>query len=261
MHYLSSIDTMYVKYDEEKIRQIVSNLLSNALKFTSKKGDIYLSISLDNDHHLCIKVKDTGKGIPESQQHHIFDRFYQIDSTHTRHAEGTGIGRALTKELVQLMNGRISVKAPPTGSKIGTEFTVTLPLEMITDYVEETTTPKPPVNMITPVDDTYQKTSVDYQNQTNPDKELILLVEDNADVVAYTASCLHDYRLAVGKDGQEGLDIARELIPDLIITDVMMPFMDGFEMTRNLRLDEAHEPYTYHHAYCQSRYKTLSSKG
>ncbi len=238
MHYLSSIDTMYVKYDEEKIRQIVSNLLSNALKFTSKKGDIYLSISLDNDHHLCIKVKDTGKGIPESQQHHIFDRFYQIDSTHTRHAEGTGIGLALTKELVQLMNGRISVKSPPTGSKIGTEFTVTLPLEMITDYVEETATPKPPVNMITPVDDTYQKTSVDYQNQTNLDKELILLVEDNADVVAYTASCLHDYRLAVGKDGQEGLDIARELIPDLIITDVMMPFMDGFEMTRNLRLDE-----------------------
>jgi signal transduction histidine kinase len=61
---------MYAKYDEEKIRQIVSNLLSNALKFTSKKGDIYLSISLDNNNHLCIKVKDTGKGIPESQQHH-----------------------------------------------------------------------------------------------------------------------------------------------------------------------------------------------
>ncbi len=237
MHYLSSIDTMYVKYDEEKIRQIVSNLLSNALKFTSKKGDIYLSISQDNNNHLCIKVKDTGKGIPENQQHHIFDRFYQADSTHTRNAEGTGIGLALTKELVQLMNGEISVKSPPTGAKIGSEFTVILPLEIITDYVEDESTHKPFV-VKSKIADKDPVRYIDFQNQTSQDKELILLVEDNADVVAYTASCLQDYRLAVGKEGQEGLDIARELIPDLIITDVMMPFMDGFEMTRNLRIDE-----------------------
>ena len=238
MHYISSLDTLYAKYDEEKIRQIVSNLLSNALKFTSKKGDIYLSISLDNNNHLCIKVKDTGKGIPESQQHHIFDRFYQTDSTHTRHAEGTGIGLALTKELIQLMHGQISVKSPPTGAKIGTEFTVILPLEIIKDYVEETSIRESVLIVNTQTDDNHKARIIDFQNQTNPDKELILLVEDNADVVAYTASCLQDYRLAVGKDGQEGLDIARDLIPDLIITDVMMPFMDGFEMTRNLRLDE-----------------------
>ncbi|MBP9747062.1 MAG: response regulator, partial [Saprospiraceae bacterium] len=238
MHYISSLDTLYAKYDEEKIRQIVSNLLSNALKFTSKKGDIYLSISLDNNNHLCIKVKDTGKGIPESQQHHIFDRFYQTDSTHTRHAEGTGIGLALTKELIQLMHGQISVKSPPTGAKIGTEFTVILPLEIIKDYVEETSIRESALIVNTQTDDNHKARIIDFQNQTNPDKELILLVEDNADVVAYTASCLQDYRLAVGKDGQEGLDIARDLIPDLIITDVMMPFMDGFEMTRNLRLDE-----------------------
>jgi signal transduction histidine kinase/DNA-binding response OmpR family regulator/ligand-binding sensor domain-containing protein len=238
MHYLSSIDTMYARYDEEKMRQIVSNLLSNALKFTSKKGDIYLSISQDNKNQLCIKVKDTGSGIPESQQHHIFDRFYQADSTHTRHAEGTGIGLALTKELVQLMNGQISVKSPPTGSKKGTEFTVILPLEIVTDYVEETSIKEPAMIVKSQVDDKRHSRHIDFQNQTSPDKELILLVEDNADVVAYTASCLKDYRLAVGKDGQEGLDMARDLVPDLIITDVMMPFMDGFEMTQNLRLDE-----------------------
>ncbi len=236
MHYLSSIDTMYAQYDQEKIRQIVSNLLSNALKFTSKKGDIYLSISQENKNQLCIKVKDTGRGIPESQQHHIFDRFYQADSTHTRHAEGTGIGLALTKELVQLMAGHISVKSPPTGSKKGTEFTVILPLEIITDYIEDETIQKAFV-VKSKIDDNDPFRHIDFQNQTNPDKELILLVEDNADVVAYTASCLQDYRLAVGKDGQEGLDIARDLVPDLIITDVMMPFMDGFEMTRNLRID------------------------
>ena len=192
---------------------------------------------MDNNNHLCIKVKDTGKGIPENQLHHIFERFYQADSTHTRHAEGTGIGLALTKELVQLMNGEISVKSPPIGAKIGSEFTVILPLEIITDYVEDESTHKPFV-VKSKIADKDPIRHIDFQNQTSQDKELILLVEDNADVVAYTASCLQDYRLAVGKDGQEGLDIARDLIPDLIITDVMMPFMDGFEMTRNLRLDE-----------------------
>jgi signal transduction histidine kinase/DNA-binding response OmpR family regulator len=238
MHYLSSVDTMYVQYDEEKIRQIVSNLLSNALKFTSKKGDIYLSISKDNNNHLCLKVKDTGEGIPESQQHHIFDRFYQADSTQTRHAEGTGIGLALTKELVQLMNGQISVKSPPTGSKKGSEFTVILPLEITKEYVEEKATQKPATIVHTQTDYKDRTGPIGIQNIHKTDKELILLVEDNIDVVAYTASCLQEYRLAVGKDGQEGFEIACDLVPDLIITDVMMPFMDGFEMTRKLRLDE-----------------------
>lgn len=239
MHYLSSLDNMYAKYDEEKIRQIVSNLLSNALKFTSKKGDIYISISLDNQNHLCIKVKDTGKGIPENQLHHIFERFYQADSTHTRHAEGTGIGLALTKELVQLMNGEISVKSPPTGSKIGTEFTVIIPLEIIKEYIELTDNQKDKEKVRLETDKTNIASQI-INNQTkfNTDKELILIVEDNADVVAYTASCLQDYRLAVGKDGQEGYDIACDLVPDLIITDVMMPFMDGFKMTKCLKEDE-----------------------
>jgi signal transduction histidine kinase/DNA-binding response OmpR family regulator len=237
MHYLSSLDNMYVKYDEEKIRQIISNLLSNALKFTSKKGDIYISISTDNQNELCIKVKDTGKGIPESQQHHIFDRFYQVDTTHTRNAEGTGIGLALTKELVQLMDGEISVKSPPIGAKVGTEFTVTLPLEIVNDYIEGPDKQSKLDVVSLPMDKNSEKNQISIQNTTHADKELILLVEDNADVVAYTASCLQEYRLAVGRDGQEGFDIACDLVPDLIITDVMMPLMDGYEMTKRLRED------------------------
>lgn len=237
MHYLSSLDNMYVKYDEEKIRQIISNLLSNALKFTSKKGDIYISISTDNQNQLCIRVKDTGKGIPESQQHHIFDRFYQADITHTRHAEGTGIGLALTKELVQLMDGEISVKSPPIGAKVGTEFTVTLPLEIVNDYIEGLDKQSKLDVVSLPLDKNSEKNQISIQNTTHADKELILLVEDNADVVAYTASCLQEYRLAVGRDGQEGFDIACDLVPDLIITDVMMPLMDGYEMSKRLRED------------------------
>ncbi len=128
LHYLSDLDTLLIAYDPEKIRQIVSNLLSNALKFTPKKGNIYKSVSEGKapakaeDITLVIKVKDTGKGIPEDMLEHIFERFYQVDTSHTRSSEGTGIGLALTKKLVKLMAGEISVKSPPTGAQRGTEL-------------------------------------------------------------------------------------------------------------------------------------------
>ncbi len=185
---------------------------------------------------LIIKVKDTGIGIPESQLEHIFDRFYQLDNSHTRKTEGTGIGLALTKELVKLMEGEITVKSPPTGANKGTEFTVMFPVTKSHGIAE---------NIIYPDEkNMYQKiypsfsSSIPDEEKAGKEKPLILLVEDNADVVAYTASCLPDYRLAVGQDGREGFEIASEIIPDLIITDVMMPFVDGFELCRQLRNDE-----------------------
>jgi signal transduction histidine kinase/DNA-binding response OmpR family regulator/ligand-binding sensor domain-containing protein len=243
LHFLAGMDMLYVAYDPEKVRQIVANLLSNALKFTPQKGNIYITVNENNLLHeagkttLIIKVKDTGIGIPEGQLEHIFERFYQLDNSHTRKTEGTGIGLALTKELVKLMEGEITVKSPPTGANRGTEFTVALPLICIPTAE----------NIIYPD----LKGAISKEKNTmavngaNPDEEkrvkekpLILLVEDNADVVAYTASCLPDYRLAVGQDGREGFEIASEIIPDLIITDVMMPFVDGFELCSQLRSDE-----------------------
>lgn len=243
LHFLAEIDALHTAYDPEKLRQIIANLLSNALKFTPERGNIYIAATEQtvpdspNKVLLTIKVKDTGIGIPESQLQHIFDRFYQLDNSHTRKTEGTGIGLALTKELVKLMDGEITVKSPPTGANKGTEFTVLLPLEKM-NYTEEVNQPPVVKNEyavstngrtagIEPADDRRTKA-----------KPLILLVEDNADVVAYTASCLPDYRLAVGKDGREGFEIASEMVPDLIITDVMMPFVDGFELCRQLRKDE-----------------------
>jgi signal transduction histidine kinase/DNA-binding response OmpR family regulator/ligand-binding sensor domain-containing protein len=239
LHFLTEIDALHVSYDPEKIRQIVANLLSNALKFTPEKGNVYISVSKnelpgDEPVSLIIKVKDTGIGIPEDQLQHIFDRFYQLDNSHTRKAEGTGIGLALTKELVKLMEGEIMVKSPPAGANKGSEFTVTL------SFTKVTATEEQPVN--TTIKETYHaaiKTTVPDPHPAADGKQpMILLVEDNADVVAYTASCLPDYRLAVGNDGKEGFEIASEIIPDLIITDVMMPLVDGFELTRRLRNDE-----------------------
>ncbi len=248
-HFLSEMDSLNIAYDPEKMRQIVGNLLSNALKFTPEKGNIYISINEirltggEERSLLVIKVKDTGMGIPEDQVQYIFERFYQSDNSHTRKTEGTGIGLALTKELVKLMEGEIAVKSPPTGANKGSEFTVTLPFKRLVLVEPGITYPDPVAIGLKSIPQqktngvTENKNEIIDENSGN-EKPLILLVEDNADVVAYTASCLPDYRLAVGKDGLEGLEIAAGIIPDLIITDVMMPHMDGFELCQKLRNDE-----------------------
>ncbi|MEO5890036.1 MAG: ATP-binding protein [Ferruginibacter sp.] len=241
LHFLTDIDLLYMECDREKLRQIISNLLSNAIKFTPEKGNIYItvtetdSIGISDISTLIIKVKDTGMGIPEDQLLHVFDRFYQLDNSNTRQREGTGIGLALTKELVKLMNGEIIVKSPPVGAFKGSEFTVSLPLKKVA-AIEESLGNDLKRQPVSPA-----AVQPDFAALVIPDEEknvtvpLILLVEDNADVVAYTASCLPEYRLVVGTDGIEGFEIATEMIPDLIITDVMMPFMDGFEFTNKLR--------------------------
>ncbi len=243
-HFLADIDELIVAFDAEKIRQIISNLFSNALKFTPEQGNVYVTISQgevtnSDNTTLVLKVKDTGIGIPENQIPHIFDRFYQLDNSHTRKAEGTGIGLSLIRELVKLMNGAIAVKSPPVGATRGTEFIITIPLTKvnIADSESIVIPPYKENSKVVIAEEKSQVRLIDSANTgtTNP---LVLLVEDNADVVAYTASCLPDYKLAVGKDGREGFEIAVDVIPDLIITDVMMPFVDGFEMCRKLRQDE-----------------------
>ncbi|GAO43046.1 hybrid sensor histidine kinase/response regulator transcription factor [Flavihumibacter petaseus] len=242
-HFLSDTDELTVAYDAEKLRQIITNLLSNALKFTPAHGNVYVSISREpaaaSDHvNLILKVKDTGIGIPGNQVPHIFDRFYQLDNSHTRKAEGTGIGLALTKELVKLMNGNITVKSPAVGATKGTEFTITLPLLLVSTDEVPVSVPPPTLQAVLPPVPQKPAPVIINNNHAPAGTPLILLVEDNVDVVAYTASCLPQYRLAVGRDGKEGFDIAVEMVPDLVITDVMMPFIDGFEMCRKLRQDE-----------------------
>jgi len=243
-HFLANADELQVVFDAEKTRQIITNLFSNALKFTPEYGNIYVSVSYEpisssNMVEVEIKVKDTGIGIPENLIPHIFDRFTQLDNSHTRKAEGTGIGLALTKELIKLMNGTIGVKSPPVGASKGTEFIIRIPMTK-SDLIDAS------INLIPEHDEKNvkvnieEKLKINYVNETisHSTIPLILLVEDNEDVVGYTAGCLTDYRLLVGRDGREGFDIAIENIPDIIITDVMMPYVDGFEMVKKLRMDE-----------------------
>lgn len=244
LHFLTDLDMLYLAYDQAKLRQIVSNLLSNAIKFTPQKGNIYISVtenmqSVHSDNAtLIIKVKDTGIGIPEEELQYVFDRFCQWDHSHTRKMEGTGIGLALTKELVKLMEGEIIVKSPPTGALMGSEFTVSLPLKKVASCEENGDHDFNRKSISQVITDPYLAAPVTHDEGNIANAPLILLVEDNADVVAYTALCLPEYRLAVGKDGREGFDIAADMIPDLIITDVMMPFVDGFELLNKLRSNE-----------------------
>jgi signal transduction histidine kinase/DNA-binding response OmpR family regulator len=250
LHFLPEVDQVMMDFDPDKLQQIVSNLISNASKFTPDGGHIYFSIRQEGGN-INIRVKDTGRGIPLEDQVKIFDRFYQVDNSSTRQHEGTGIGLALCKDLATLMGGQITVQSPPVGTKKGSEFTVSLPIKQRA-LIEETTQTAPlerfskvpirnaplkyPVNVEAvkapaPLGRKQQKHS------ENNEKPLILLVEDNADVVAYIATCLGDYRLVVAENGQEGFEMATEMIPDLIISDVMMPIMDGLELCQKLKSD------------------------
>ncbi|MFN7117903.1 MAG: response regulator [Saprospiraceae bacterium] len=231
LHFLSNGAALYMDYDAEKLLRIVSNLLSNAIKYTPEGGNIYLMVD-QIDQHLCIRVKDTGVGIPEAHLPYIFDRFYQVDDSATRPGEGTGIGLALTKELVKLLDGDIRVESI---ADKGSTFFVTLPIRQ-----NATLTNAPQLSMEQFVPQTPEKAEVISHLEVS-EKELpsLLIVEDNDDVVQYLLACLAGlYQLEVAKDGQEGIDKAIEIVPDIIISDVMMPRKDGFTLCETLKTDE-----------------------
>ncbi|MEM8524316.1 MAG: two-component regulator propeller domain-containing protein [Bacteroidota bacterium] len=228
IHFLSDLEAKTMDYDPEKVQQIISNLLSNAVKFTSAGGNIYLSVGQSEQQQLWVKVKDTGKGIPEEKIPHIFDRFYQVDDSNTKEGNGSGIGLSLTKELVHLMNGKIAVRSV-LGR--GTEFTVHLPINNNARYSQREILQKAAPNHI-------PSSKIEVLSNQNATTDL-LLIEDNPDVVRYLSSCLVDrYRLHIAYDGKEGVEIAKKVVPDLIISDVMMPKKDGFEVCEILRQDE-----------------------
>jgi CheY-like chemotaxis protein/AraC-like DNA-binding protein/two-component sensor histidine kinase len=243
LEYNRYIGNIYVYIDKEKIEEVFNNLISNAIKFTPENGRISLNISMreDNPDHVLISVTDTGIGIKEANISHIFDRFYQVDSTQTREYEGTGIGLAIVKELIDLHKGIISVKSS-VGK--GTEFCIDLPLGK--DWFKD----EPNVEFIESVNDKVNIEIIkdfnsspgenDNENTYEEDsvKEVVLVVEDNSDMRSFIKENLEqDYRIIDANNGQDGVNKALNTIPDLIITDVMMPAMNGFELTIKLKSD------------------------
>lgn len=184
---------------------------------------------------LDLVIKDTGIGIPPEHLPHIFDRFYQVDGTHTRQGGGTGIGLALAKELTQAMGGNITVESQVDQ---GAQFTIMLPVTQSGTQISMKN-PGDPQQVLGDTLVLENEKRQDISELTQGDRNLILLVEDNEDVLAYLSSFLgNDYQIATAKNGQEGMDKAFELIPDLIVSDVMMPQKDGFELCETLKKDE-----------------------
>lgn len=236
-------ESRVVPFDRDKLEKIVSNLLSNAIKFTPLGGSVTIQAKMAPSIGLRIVVSDTGRGIPEALQARIFGRFYQIDASPTRDFEGSGLGLALTKELVELCGGTIRVMSE---AGAGSTFTVELPLPA--DATAHPVEPgaawaeKPPLNGTRSIEeDAESAAGTDAEAaETEPDgKPTILLVEDHAELREYLRQQLADrYRVVGATQGEEGLQVACATVPDVVISDVMMPVMDGMTLTRRLKADE-----------------------
>lgn len=229
MRFSSESQSYETEFDPEKLASIVSNLLSNAIKFTPDGGQISLTV-YHKDEDICMEVKDNGIGIPQEKQETIFDRFYQVDGETTRKEGGAGIGLAITRELVHLLNGSIEVRSNPG---VGTVFSVKLPYNAVTVKPGMVTDAAEDAELYESKPDTD-----DVRQISSTDKQRLLIIEDNPDVVGYLNACYQDYfSIYVAKDGLDGYQLAVELIPDIIISDVMMPLMDGFELCKKLKED------------------------
>jgi signal transduction histidine kinase/DNA-binding response OmpR family regulator/ligand-binding sensor domain-containing protein len=257
LHFITEEKEVWMDFAPQELGHIMNNLLSNAIKYNKEGGDVYVSIAKvderskreaatpiggwgaeraksNTNQFLRIKIRDTGIGIPPDQLPYIFDRFYQVDSEAHRQLSkagpGSGIGLALSKELAALMQADLSVHSQLDE---GTTFSLSIPLTHEKERVSAKDMIQKDVGGITAVAAKPQTAPV-----PSDDLARLLIIEDNKDVVRYLSSCLEDhYQLEVSYNGAEGMASALEEGPDLIISDVMMPEKDGFEVCETLKED------------------------
>lgn len=255
----ASPEAVNARIDRQMVEKIAHNLLSNAIKFTPSGGTVELRIGTDGPDHWTLMVIDNGIGIPENQSDRIFERFYQIDNGPTRRGEGTGIGLALVKELLDLVNGNVQVESRDGK---GTRFTVTFPInpqvagsKAITGRESEnadgsivpTFGSREVSPYVQPDVWTMQELAVVTDSHGQPPTALVagkatpsvLLVEDNAELRAFVGGMLRQkgFDVSEAEDGDQGIEKARSMMPDLIISDLMMPKTDGFELVGQLKND------------------------
>ncbi|MCB9302862.1 MAG: helix-turn-helix domain-containing protein [Lewinellaceae bacterium] len=234
LRFHTSLESLVMDYDPEQLKQVVTNLISNAVKFTPSGGEVTVRAK-EEDKQLFLEVSDTGVGIDQEKLPFVFNRFFQADGSTTRKREGTGIGLAHTQELVKLMGGTIAVESE-LGA--GTRFTVILPVNNQADSIQNGAIPDYE-GQPAPASAESTTMGLDKPASTADERPQLLLIEDNPDVVTYLKSCLNDiYQLDVAYNGLIGIEKAIENIPDLIISDVMMPEKNGYEVCDTLKNDE-----------------------
>lgn len=235
-HFSSSINELRIEFDPDKMKKIVYNLLSNAFKFTPESGKIDLSLHLTqelNSHqqYLKIIVADSGLGIPEADISRIFERFYRVENPENGHQTGTGVGLHIVSEYVQLHGGTINVE-----SRLGkgSTFSVLLPVknQLTAEAINAATTNTSAEDTVKPL---LQTTIPDTDNSTKP---LMLVVDDNEDFREFIASIFaKQYSIIKAEDGIKALELTLDKLPDIIVSDVMMPRMDGFEFCKAVKQD------------------------
>ncbi len=228
LDYIPAQKEAEIAFVPDYYNKVLYNLIANSLKYTNDGGHIFVSTSLES-HHFVISVTDTGIGIKTEILPHLFDEFYTSDQFPT--SVSTGVGLSLVKQIVDLLKGEIKVKS--TEGK-GTTFTITTPLREchsdIPYYTMGIEAYKPQEE-----DDIIMEPAID-DDPDNKSKPKILIVEDNADVIEYIGSLLcHKYAIIYARDGEEGFEIAKQQVPDLIISDLMMPKFDGYELCKQVR--------------------------
>jgi len=212
---------IYAEFDLEVIEKVICNLLSNAIKYTNEHGTITISVKQE-DSKICIKVSDTGRGIPENELPYLFNRFYNVsNSKRISENEGTGIGLALSKELIQLHNGQINVYSHENQ---GTVFFVTIPqFHLNIDREVYAKSVKPIGVKLDP-----------FQNHNK--EKTVLVVEDNPDLLDVISDIIGKaYNVTTAFNGKEGLVQAKAQPPDIIVSDILMPVMDGMQMCMEIK--------------------------
>lgn len=211
LSFVSEVDSVLMMFDEEKLEEILYNLIDNALKFTPKYGEVSVLVSRDREtqEQVCVEVKDSGIGIASEELDRIFEKFYQSPRTQVADQQGTGIGLNIVKQFVEMHNGRIEVASDPGR---GSTFRVFLSIISV-----------------------YEK-YVDAREPEDKEKPLLVVVEDNPDMREYLKVNLQDlYNILLAEDGTTGWELIRSRIPDLILSDIVMPGMDGLELARKVR--------------------------
>lgn len=256
--FFSEENTLEMIFDKEKVEKIYFNLVANALKFVNSQGKIKIYIRKEKGN-VYLSVFNTGSFIPEDKLTDVFDHFYKIDPS----SEGTGIGLALTASLVVAHNGKISVRS---SEKEGTTFELWLPLkqnELSSDiyesgYIQTQTKLLAQASALT--SHLSEETIFTSEPTKENDKPLVLIVEDNADMRKFVCHILHsDFNLIEANNGEEGFEKAKKYVPDLVISDVMMPKKDGFELCNLLKnnISTNHIPVVLLTAYSLDEQKQI----
>ncbi|NUN09589.1 MAG: response regulator [Ignavibacteriaceae bacterium] len=248
LRFSSAFDKLIIYADKEKLERVIINLLSNAFKFTPEGGKIMVEVSRKSDYYngkdvdaVVITVSDTGVGIQKELLPYIFDRFYRIENIDPSVVPGSGIGLSLVKELVELHHGQVEVESElGKGSRFtfslltGTAHFTGAGPEITIERLSDDTTDAESADVLFPAAAIKKIVSDDEEDR----RDSVLIVEDNPDIREFISENLRDeYKILQAGDGEAGFEEAKESIPDLIITDIMMPKVDGLTFTKNIRAD------------------------